>query len=246
VAFLSGTRFERLARSSYGAVCRRLPARFLSPDAAKARIYDRLTIEFARRALSRDSNSIDVGAHCGDILKALVRMAPAGSHWAFEPIPNLAAQLRRRFPDVHVEQVALADYSGTAGFRFLPAASAYSSLLSRPEIEAGREVHSLQVEVRRLDDLIPEDLSIAFIKIDVEDAQAGVLQGAISLLRRTKPLVVFECAPADLADCISPLDDAGLRVSIPTDYAAGVRRPLSDVMRLAQQLHEFYFVASSS
>jgi hypothetical protein len=102
------------------------------------------------------------------------------------------------------------------------------------------------VDVRRLDDLIPEGIPIAFIKIDVEDAQVGVLKGAANLLRRNKPVVVFECAPADLADCISPLDDAGLRVSIPTDFAAGVQRPLSQVMRLADEHHEFYFVASSS
>jgi hypothetical protein len=79
----------------------------VSGDAAKARVYDRLTIEFARRVLARNGNSVDVGAHCGDILKALVKIAPAGSHWAFEPIPNLAAQLRKRFPGVQVEQVAL-------------------------------------------------------------------------------------------------------------------------------------------
>jgi len=49
---------------------------------------------------------VDIGAHEGEILKWLVRLSP-GPHWAFEPIPACAARLRRRFPDVTVEQAAL-------------------------------------------------------------------------------------------------------------------------------------------
>jgi FkbM family methyltransferase len=246
VMLLSGTRFERLARISYNACRDRLPAALVSPDAVKAREYDRLTIEIARRALCAGGNSIDVGANCGSILKALIKQSPAGQHWAFEPIPNLAIGLRRRFPTARVFELALSDYTGTADFHFLPGAAAYSSLLARPEVEAGQVVRHLRVDVGMLDNVIPEDVPIAFIKVDVEGGEAGVLRGATGLLRRDKPVVVFECAPAKLADCLPPLQDAGLGVWLPEDFIAGTRRAQDEVMTLALERHEFYFVASGA
>jgi FkbM family methyltransferase len=245
VRLLSGTRVERAARSGYNAWRALLPAALLSADEAKSRVYDRQTIEIAAGALATGGNTIDAGAHCGGILRHLLRLSPQGEHWAFEPIPNLAQQLRRRYPRARVEQVALSDFSGAAEFHFLPEAAAYSSLLTRNDVEVGQSVRLLPVQVRQLDDVIPEDLPIAFIKIDVEGAEAAVLRGAARLLERHHPVVVFECAPARLADCIPTLESAGLRISLPADFIAGRRRRLDDVMNLGRERHEFYYVASS-
>jgi FkbM family methyltransferase len=244
VTLVSGTRFESAARLSYSTIVEHLPSAFLSPEAVKARAYDRLTVQIAARALSGGGNSVDVGAHCGGILRHLVRLSPEGRHWAFEPIPNLAAQLQRRFPGVHVEPIALSDYSGAADFHLIPAASAHSSLLRRPDTERGRAVHHVQVQVRQLDSLIPEDVSIAFIKVDVEGSEAEVLRGAAGILRRRQPVVVFECDPANLMQCIPTLEDASLRVSLLADFVAGVERGLTEVVRRGQAQHEYYYVAS--
>jgi FkbM family methyltransferase len=244
VRLVSGTRVERAARSGYNAGRALLPPALLSADEAKARTYDRQTIEIAARALAGDGNTIDAGAHCGSILRHLVRLSPRGEHWAFEPIPNLARQLRRHYPRARVEQVALSDFSGTAEFHFLPDAAAYSSLLSRTDVEADQSVHLLPVQVRRLDDVIPDDLPIAFIKIDVEGAEAAVLRGAARLLERDHPVVVFECAPARLADCVPVLESAGLSLWLPADFIAGKRRRLNEVMNFGLERHEFCDVAS--
>lgn len=246
VLLLSGTRFDRAARASYSALVERLPSAFLPPDLLKARAYDRMTIKIAERALSSGAGSVDVGAHCGSILKHLVRLSPAGSHWAFEPIPHLAAQLDNRFPNVHVEQIALSDHSGRADFRYIPAASAHSSLLTRREIETGKSVRVLNIRVRRLDDIIPVAVPIAFIKIDVEGTEADVLRGSTKILQRHRPVVVFECDPADLSDCVPPLEDAGLQVSFLADFLQGKSRPLSEVMSLGNECHEYYYVASAA
>jgi FkbM family methyltransferase len=244
IRLVSGTRAELVARSTYNACRSLLPAALLSTDEAKARIYDRQTIEIAAAVLSAGGNSIDAGAHCGDILRHLLRLSPRGEHWAFEPIPNLALQLRRRFPRARVEPVALSDFSGTAVFHFLPEAAAYSSLLARGDVEAGQPVRLLPVQVRRLDDVIPEDLPIALIKIDVEGAEAALLRGAARLLERYQPVVIFECAPARLADCIPALEGAGMRLSLPADFLAGKRRRLDEVMKLGRDSDEFCYVAS--
>jgi FkbM family methyltransferase len=241
---LNGTRFERAARMSYTTVLDHMPSIFLSADQVKSRDYDRLTIEIAARTLSVGGNTVDVGAHCGSILKHLIRHSPAGQHWAFEPIPNLAAQLRAKFSSAHVSQVALSDYTGSADFHFIPTASAHSSLLTRPDIEAGRAVSHLSVDVRRLDDVIPSHVSIAFIKIDVEGGEAGVLRGAANILRTQQPVVVFECHPANLRDCIPPLKDAGLGVSLLADFVAGRTLTPDELVRRSNLDHEYYFVAS--
>jgi FkbM family methyltransferase len=235
---------ERAARSGYNAYRAILPATLLSADEAKARTYDRQTIEIAARVLGSGGNSVDAGAHCGGILRHLLRLSPQGEHWAFEPIPNLAQQLRRRFPRARVEQIALSDYSGTDEFRFLPEAAAYSSLLIRPDVEVGNSVSVLPVQVRRLDDVIPADLPIALIKIDVEGAEAAVLRGATGVLAKCQPVVIFECSPARLADCIPPLEHAGLRLWLPEDFITGSHRALSEVMKLGTERDEFCYVAS--
>jgi hypothetical protein len=43
-------------------------------------------------------NCIDVGGHLGAILSLFVKHAPRGRHWAFEPNPQQARWLERKFP----------------------------------------------------------------------------------------------------------------------------------------------------
>jgi hypothetical protein len=78
--------------------------------------YDRQTVEVMFRALRRNLNGIDVGAHVGDILQQMVNIAPRGRHYAFEPLPHLSQELSKRFPQVIVHQAAVSDRSGESEF----------------------------------------------------------------------------------------------------------------------------------
>jgi FkbM family methyltransferase len=244
ISLLAGGPLEWVGREIYYMSLDIIPDRFLSAKVIQGRDYDRLTIRIAREVLAEGGNSIDVGANAGHILKSLVSISPSGSHWAFEPIPRFAVHLRKHFPMVTVMQLALSDHAGMMDFRFLPRDPAYSSLLTRPEIEAGQEVKVLPTEVRELDDCIPDDTSIAFVKIDVEGAEAEVLRGATRLLERCKPVVVFECSTTTLKDCALILEQTGLRVSLLADYVVGVKRGMDELMMIAQEQDEFYYVAS--
>ena len=53
-------------------------------------------------------------------------------------------------------------------------------------------MHPLIVELKKLDDVIPTDVTIDFIKIDVEGAELGVLKGAKNVLLKNKPIIIFE------------------------------------------------------
>ena len=57
----------------------------------------RLLLAFVLR---EDANCIDVGANVGEILEEIVRVAPRGRHIAYEPLPDHAADLAKRFPGV--------------------------------------------------------------------------------------------------------------------------------------------------
>ena len=62
------------------------------------------------------ANCIDIGANVGDVLGMMVRLAPAGHHIAYEPLPELAGSLAERFPGVDVRNAAVWETSGEATF----------------------------------------------------------------------------------------------------------------------------------
>ena len=155
---------------------------------------DRVATEFFRCAvaalLKPDSNCVDAGAHRGDLLAEIVRVAPQGTHFAFEPLPAFAAQIRERFPQVHVHEVALWNCEETASFAHVLSEPALSSL--RLDDVSRGNVEQLAVPTGRLDDLIPDDLPIALVKVDVEGAERQVLEGATATIDRSRPVVYFE------------------------------------------------------
>lgn len=140
--------------------------------------------------LDATSNCIDIGCNHGTVLEDIVRTAPDGVHHAFEPVPSLAADLVRRFPGVTVHQQALSDESTTAQFTHVVDHDGYSGLSDRDL--AGHQLEHFDVEVVRLDDVIPADHRIDFIKIDVEGAELQALKGAERILREQHPPIWME------------------------------------------------------
>src|SRR3712207_5280757 len=88
-----GTRFEAAARRLY-----RLYLFAVSQSFRRGLTYDRETIAVMRRTLRRDSNCIDIGCYKGDILKEIVKHAPDGVHYAFEPLPGFYQNLVNSYP----------------------------------------------------------------------------------------------------------------------------------------------------
>jgi len=156
------------------------------------RDHEALATIFAA-ALSETSNAIDVGAHGGDVLADLLRVAPRGDHIAFEPLPHLARQLQERLPRVDVRAVALSDANGTADFAHVVDRPGWSGLKARPTPDgAAARVTTISVPTRRLDDALPPGYVPALIKIDVEGAELQVLEGARRTLAAHRPTLVLE------------------------------------------------------
>ena len=148
--------------------------------------------------LKPNSNTVDVGCNRGSVLSEILALAPQGQHWAFEPIPRLYNLLKRRFPTVQLFQTALAASPGQVQFNYFRDMDGFSGLVRRQlDVDPGR-VELLTVETQPLDEMFPIHLDLHLIKIDVEGAELGVLTGAKNLLRRCRPVVVFECGKGGL------------------------------------------------
>lgn len=185
--------------------------------------YDRQTERVIRKVLRNDSCSVDVGCHKGEMLEKFIKLAPAGKHFAFEPIPSFYEQLRSKFASDHctVYPYALAAESGTTEFNYVKNAPAYSGIKQRRYAVEKPDIEKIKVELKPLDEVIDPQQKIDLIKIDVEGAELGVLKGAAKLIRNSQPVIIFECGlgaadfygtqPEDVFDLLH--NNYGLKVS---------------------------------
>jgi FkbM family methyltransferase len=154
--------------------------------------YDRETLEVMRRVLAADSSCIDIGAHDGEILRHITKLAPQGRHIAFEPIPHLAAMLRARFPEVAVHEAACTNSPGSAEFVLVENAPAYSGLRQRIYDRPDVALRNIRVQAVRVDDLVRQAVSL--IKVDVEGGEYHALLGAERTITIHRPVIIFEAS----------------------------------------------------
>ncbi len=190
-------------RRALGAIARRLGRpELVSAFYAGARREEQERIGIAAvlaATLPRDGCYVDVGTNRGQVLREAVRLAPAGRHVAFEPIPELAEELAREFPGVDCRQVAVGARREQTRFCHFRSLDGWSGLLRNPGIsdEQGAPEY-IDVQVSTLDEELA-GLAPALVKIDVEGAELAVLQGARDLLAGARPLLIFEHVAAATA-----------------------------------------------
>lgn len=166
---------------------------FFHLDLTKNLEYDRLTKRIMKKVIEPASNCIDVGCHKGEILEDILRLAPNGSHIAFEPIPDFYDKLKQRYKGrAKVLPYALSDKTGKSSFQYVRNAPAYSGIEKRKYDVNKPEIEEIEVELKTLDEIIPESQKIDFVKIDVEGGEFDVLKGGKKILSKNKPTIIFE------------------------------------------------------
>jgi hypothetical protein len=125
--------------------------------------------------------------------------------------------------------MALSDDHGSATFCHVIDAPGLSGFRRMGHVSARARVEEITVRIERLDDVIPQELKIDFMKIDVVGAQLQVLRGAIDTISRNRPFIVLE--HGKLAErCYNTtssmvydllVERCGLKVSLLTDWLGG-------------------------
>lgn len=224
---IAGTPIEPLARK----LARTLHRAPSGPTVGELNVlYDEQAEMVMERVLDRRSNCIDVGCHAGSILDVMRRFAPDGEIHAFEPLPHLFAALTVKYssaPNIHLHQAALSETRGTASFQHVVTNPGYSGLRKRQYSRPDETVVEIQVDLLRLDDVLPREFDVGLIKIDVEGAELQVFRGALETLASSRPFVIFEhglggadnygTRPEMVHDLLTA---ANLRVSTMADWLA--------------------------
>ena len=221
-------------------------------SSGKGATYDKETFQVLKRCLSEGSNCIDVGAYRGDIVRNILRYAPHGEVYAIEPIKRNCDFLKKKYPSLNVQCVALSDQAGEATFFHALGRPARSGLKKQHYPDPNEKVKEVKIPVKTLDSLIPNAQPIDFIKIDVEGAELNVLRGGFNLIMKWHPIIIFEHAEeASLKYATTSeelwaflVEECGMKISTMERWLQG-EEPFDNhgfhAVRLQQ--HEFYFIA---
>ncbi len=157
---------------------------------------------FMIRTISKGQVYIDIGAHFGYYtLLAAKLTGENGKVYAFEAAQNTFGVLSRNVamqPHIKAMHRAVSDKAETISFYEFPVLySEFNSMHIRQFeneewINKYRPVET-KVEALRLDDFISgEQVTPAFVKIDVEGAEDKVIAGSVATLTKYSPVVVME------------------------------------------------------
>lgn len=166
--------------------------------ACKARFRDqKQEISALLKAVHPGDTVVDIGANKGSYLWWLSRAAGFGRVVAFEPQKELADYLTGacracNMKNVIIEPFAVSERSGETVLN-IPGEAASPEASIESVITLHEKCRQEKVGMVSLDDYFADEKSrISAIKMDVEGHELSVFRGAMKVLRKHSPLLVFE------------------------------------------------------
>ncbi len=190
----------------YAIVPRRDATLMLMLNDAELGLLEPGTRAVLREILTPGATFVDVGAHVGLMTLAGARaVGPGGRVFAFEASPTTFALLERTIALSHgtAPVIARSVAVGRASERRIlheREVLGHSSLHDFSTADQGGTVAETEVNVRPLDELMPEGEPVHVVKIDVEGAELDVLAGMPRILANNPQItVIAEFGPSHLA-----------------------------------------------
>lgn len=171
-------------------------------------VYERHLIQKFYHLLPREEPfvALDIGAQTG-CFSLMAKFFPNSQWYAFEPIIEAATVLKKNLAlngidNVHVENVAVSDISGTT-YLSMPNKDNWglSTIGSNPlrfAVQSQREVSCID-----LDSFVGLHgiKKVHFMKLDTEGAELLILRGAKNMLLRDHPIIVMEYNETNMKQC---------------------------------------------
>lgn len=152
--------------------------------------------------LKKEDHVLDIGANIGIMSALMAKKCVAGQVFAFEPIPENCTALLRikkflKLPNIQLHALALGNQTGEISME-MPIMEGVRmqglSHVSHESIEGyqgkGLNYQAKQAPLDTLDFL--QSIKISAIKMDVENYEQFVLEGAINLLKKNRPIIYCE------------------------------------------------------
>ncbi|MEL6285333.1 MAG: FkbM family methyltransferase [Pseudomonadota bacterium] len=186
-------RAEQSFRGAFTAACR---ARTVNYEHVIEAVYRRDSVNWAPGYV------VDGGAHKGLHTLPLATLAPVETVLAFEPGEEAHAVLVKRIASdpnrakIRLIKAAIQDDPGRDTVTFHVSTNHPGRSGINPILRRNRDTHSLdplEVPATTLDQSVAGlEGRCGFIKLDLEGGEFNALKGARDLLRRDKPLILFE------------------------------------------------------
>jgi FkbM family methyltransferase len=146
---------------------------------------------------------LDIGANIGIMTVYLARQIKDATIYAFEPIPHNSKVLERVIARYHLKNVKVCKYAlgnedGETEMVMPVIGSVKMQGLSHvvhSAIQENNEGERFKIQVKKLDnirEIMDATIPLTAIKIDVENFEYFVLEGAKELLKKYKPLIYCE------------------------------------------------------
>lgn len=210
----------------------RLNDNFIGAVIAREKYYEPHVTRVLHSHLKRGSTFIDVGANIGYFsMLAAAAVGPEGRVESFEPNASNCDLIRRsvaanRFEGVvNLHPVAVAE--AAQWLHFSTAGVDSNGRVVNLQEAAGEVVPLPSVEAVALDEALRECPRVDVIKMDVEGAEARVWQGMQAVIRRHKPVLVFEFSPT-LLQRTSEIAPQAFLEAVRADYDLFVILPRGD------------------
>ena len=186
----------------------------MTPQLVVYRQWEANLSQLILRLAPAGSVFVDIGANLGYftcIVAAGMGTTPNSRVIAIEPNPHMLrlltinTRINWSMAPVHIVPVAVAEKSGTCTLHVPAYAPGNATLapmsdVSQQTVATARDVMtSIEVEVRRLDDVLRDEPRVNLMKVDVEGFEIAAFRGAMETLERPGLRIIFEWAPAQIS-----------------------------------------------
>lgn len=210
------------------------------------RYDDRLERDFIASVLKPGQTAIDVGANIGVYTDFLSKKVGAtGAVLAFEPAPENYGHLRSALENrvgVTLHQAAVADESGQITLYLSDHMN-----VDHQSFDGGDGRQSVTVPKVSLDEAIAPNMSVDFIKIDVQGFEHAVLKGAKRVMAENPSLVILlefwpygmRRAGTDAETVVAYIRDCGYQI---TGVPGAHEFDLDQVLKLPESADSYWNV----